>query len=145
MAVVIRQEPSPAVGVPVALVDSGLRDAHDPAADARPVVGTAGSQMPHLQEDAAHDRRDMIDVVRVAQGLCVNVGPQGGVQLGERDVVSTAATRQQTGQCGIADVAGDAIASLQRSRSFSEYRQAEHIAWAAPGVTKVSNNLLIGP
>jgi len=28
--------------------------------------------------------------------------------------------------------------------SFSEYRQAEHIAWAAPGVTKVSNNLLIG-
>lgn len=28
--------------------------------------------------------------------------------------------------------------------SFAESRQAEHIAWAAPGVTKVSNNLLIG-
>jgi osmotically-inducible protein OsmY len=29
-------------------------------------------------------------------------------------------------------------------RSFAEFRQAEHIAWAAPGVTKVTNKLLIG-
>lgn len=28
--------------------------------------------------------------------------------------------------------------------SFAEYRQAERIAWASPGVTKVTNNLRIG-
>lgn len=28
--------------------------------------------------------------------------------------------------------------------SFAEYRQAERIAWASPGVTMVTNNLLIG-